>query len=294
MAMRLRPKADPIIYVSRGLQPAYLAVLGTYMRFVGVEIIEADIDPRQGTTSWQVSKEQQERAIAVILQTPNFFGVAESLDGVANQAFKIGVCTEALAMAYLAPLPVDIMVGDSQSFGIPIQLGGPTAGFFATKKKWVRKMPGRIVGRTLDAKGEEAFCITLATREQFIRREKATSNICTASGLMCLRSTIYLSLMGRKGLQDLATKNAQVARYFAKGLRQIGLEPIFEGSFFNEFVVDAAQQPELYEKLLAQDLVLGLPLEKYFPERKNQYLLNFTEKHFAAAEAILTEIKSHA
>ena len=146
-------------------------------------------------------------------------------------------------MALVKPLPAQITVGECQSFGIPMQLGGPTAGFFATRREYVRQMPGRLVGRSVDADGREAFCITLATREQFIRREKATSNICTSSGLMCLRATVYLSLLGRKGLVDLAEKNARAARFLASGLEKLGLRLEHKGPFFNEFVVDASAHP---------------------------------------------------
>jgi glycine dehydrogenase subunit 1 len=192
----------------------------------------------------------------------------------------------------MKPLPAKIAVGECQSFGIPMQLGGPTAGFFATRREYVRQMPGRLVGRSVDADGRDAFCITLATREQFIRREKATSNICTSSGLMCLRATVYLSLMGRKGLVDLAEKNARAARFFAAGLEKLGLRLEHKGPFFNEFVVDASAHPRLYEKLLERDLVFGVPLERWYPDLKNRYLLNVTEVHYAGMRGILEEVKS--
>ena len=135
----------------------------------------------------------------------------------------------------------------------------------------------------------EAFCITLATREQFIRREKATSNICTSSGLMCLRATIYLSLLGRKGLENLAEKNTKTAHYLARGLADLGLPTAFDGSFFNEFVVDASRHPNLHERLLERDIVLGVPLPANFG-RDNHFLVAATEIHHADAPAILEEI----
>ncbi|MCA9319338.1 MAG: aminomethyl-transferring glycine dehydrogenase subunit GcvPA [Planctomycetes bacterium] len=294
MAMRIRPKADPIIFVSDAVHPQYRAVLATYMRFVGVEIATMSHDPKSGRTLDLPAEEAQSKAIAVIFQSPNYFGVIEELEGVAADAFKIGVCTEALSMAVLPPLPVDIMVGDAQSFGIPMQLGGPTAGFFATRKEWVRKLPGRLVGRTVDAKGEEAFCITLATREQFIRREKATSNICTSSGLMCLRATVYLSLLGGAGLTRLAESCAKTTRYFVDGLAKLGIKRAHDGAFFNEVVLDARAATGLYEKLLAKDILLGLPLADLGPAYRDHYLFAATEQHYSRAEAILEEVRSLA
>ncbi|MEE9394482.1 MAG: aminomethyl-transferring glycine dehydrogenase subunit GcvPA [Planctomycetota bacterium] len=292
MAMRVKAKSDPVVYVSSGLHPEYLATLETYMSFVGIEVVTLELDAATGRTKMGLDKATQDAATAIVYQSPNFFGVVEDMADVSEDALSIGVTTEAFALAMLEPLPVKIAVGEFQSFGIPIQLGGPTAGFMATKKSWVRKLPGRLVGKTLDADGEEAYCITLATREQFIRREKATSNICTSSGLMCLRATIYLSLMGRKGIQEIAEKNASCARFFAKGFEKLGLKVVHSGPFFNEFTLDASAHPGLYDKLLKRDIVLGLPLKDRFAGRDHQYLIACTELHYSDAETILQEIES--
>ncbi|MFT7616705.1 MAG: glycine dehydrogenase subunit 1 [Planctomycetota bacterium] len=290
MAIRLRAKADKVVYASAGLHPSYAEVLHTYMRFADVKVVSVALDPATGKTDWSTVS-GLENATAVIVQSPNFFGMIEDCDGLPEKAFKVGVCTEALSMAMLKPLAVDIMTGECQSFGIPMQLGGPTAGFFATKKSLVRKMPGRLVGRTVDAVGNEAFCITLATREQFIRREKATSNICTSSGLMCLRATLYLSLMGGKGLADLARKNTSAAAFFAKGLEDLGFPRVYSGPIFNEFVIDTSSRPGAFQKLLDNDIVLGVSLERFDSERKGQYLVAVTEMQYGRAEAHMQEIK---
>ncbi len=293
MAMRLNPSAE-VVYASAATHPEYLAVLKTFLRFQDMPLKLLPVDPKTGRTVIDLSAAEQKAAAAIVLQSPNFFGVIEDAAGLSPDAFLITACTEAMSMALLKPLPARIATGDMQSFGIPMQLGGPTAGFFATRKDYVRQMPGRLVGKTVDADGREALCITLATREQFIRREKATSNICTASGLMCLRATTYLSLMGRKGVEEIATKNAKGARWFAEGLRNLGLSLPHQGAFFNEFVVDCSAKPGLYDALLAKDFLLGVPLAKWFPERKHQYLVNVTEVHYPELQKLLDEVKTCA
>jgi glycine dehydrogenase subunit 1 len=291
MAMRLRPDKKHV-YVSEGVHPEYRAVLATYLRYHDVHVETLPIDRATGRTRLDLSAEAQRDAIAIVVQSPNFFGIVEKPAALDPAAFLIGVCTEALSMALLPPLPAQISVGECQSFGIPMQLGGPTAGFFATKREYVRQMPGRLVGRSVDADGREAFCITLATREQFIRREKATSNICTSSGLMCLRATTYLSLLGRKGLVDVAEKNARAARFLASGLEKLGFKLEHSGPFFNELVVDASAHPAVYDRLLAKDFVFGIPLARWYPDLKNRYLINVTEIHYAGIRGILEEVKS--
>lgn len=293
MALRVRPRSNRNIHVSAGLHPEYREVLNTYMSFNGVEIITHPIDPATGKTVFSIDDDEQAAAAAIIVQSPNFFGTIEDTSALSDNAFIIGVCTEALALSATQPLACDVMVGECQSMGIPMQLGGPTAGFFATSKQNVRKMPGRLVGRTVDANGEEAFCVTLATREQFIRREKATSNICTSSGLMCVRATVYMALLGRKGMEGVALKSARAARRIQRGLADLGFPLVHSAPYFNEFVVDLSSDPELYDKLAKDDFILGVPLDRWFPERGNQILIAATELHYGTADAILEEVASH-
>ncbi len=291
MAMRLHPERTNV-YVSEAVHPEYRAVLKTFLRFHDVAIELLPVDRATGRTRITLSKDAQKSAAAIVLQSPNFFGVVEDAAGLDPDAFGISVCNEALSMAILPPLPVQVATGDCQSFGIPMQLGGPTAGFFATRKENVRQMPGRLVGRTVDADGREAFCITLATREQFIRREKATSNICTSSGLMCLRATVYMSLLGRAGLVELAEKNARSARFLADGLKRLGLKLPFSGAVFNEFVVDARARPKLYDDLRRRGFLFGVPMARWYPDLEHHYLINTTEVHHPDMAAILDEVKS--
>ncbi len=294
MARRLRSKPNRL-YVSGALHPEYLAVLRTYLHFhAEIELVVLPFDPTTGRTRFDLSAAEQDAALAVVVQSPNFFGVIEDTSAISKDAFTIWCATEAMSLALVPPVKCDIAVGEIQSFGIPIQLGGPTSGYFATKKEHVRQLPGRLIGKTQDADGKEAFCITLATREQFIRRDKATSNICTASGLMCLRAVTYLSLMGRRGLEDVAKKNAKAARYVATGLADAGIELTFSAPFFNEFVIDLKKKPSLHQSLAEQGFLLGVPLARFFPDdpaMEHRYLVNVTEVHYPDARAIVEEVR---
>jgi len=294
MARRIRKKATKL-YVSEAVHPDYRKVLETYLQFqTEVEVESLAVDPETGRTIVDLTPDRQKDAIAIVVQSPNFFGVIEDTADVSDDAFVISVCTEAQSMSVVEPLRADVAVGEMQSLGIPIQLGGPTAGFFATGKAHVRQLPGRLVGKSTDRLGREAYCITLATREQFIRREKATSNICTSSGLMCLRSAIYMSLLGKQGLQEVATQSARAAHAFAEGIEDIGLRRVHSGPFFNEFVIDASERPELYEQLRREGFLMGIPLSRWWPEREHQYLVALTELHYPYVLELVHEVKSRA
>ena len=293
MARRLRPKAR-LLHVSAALHPEYRAVLRTYLRWLDVELVTLPLDPATGTTRLDLTPEEQREALAIVVQSPNFLGAIEDPRDLDPDAFLIGVCTEAQSLALLPPLPVTVAVGEMQSLGIPMQLGGPTAGFLATARANVRQMPGRLVARTLDRDGKEAWCITLATREQFIRREKATSNICTSSGLMCLRSVVYLSLLGSGGLRSEARKSARAARAFAAGLAEVGLPRIHSAPCFNEFVVDARQRPGLVEALRDRGFLLGLPLGRWYPELEGHVLVALTERQYPIVADLIQEVKDVA
>jgi glycine dehydrogenase subunit 1 len=199
------------------------------------------------------------------------------------------VFTEAVSLGLLEPpKDADIVVGELQSFAISPSYGGPYAGVIATKEKFIRQIPGRLVGQTKDANGNRAFCLTLSTREQHIRREKATSNICTNQALIALMATVYMSVYGKQGLRELAEQNLAKAHYLA------GKLPLhFTGKFFNEFVVKASNPHELNQKLLKQNIVGGLPLGRFYPELEHSMLVCCTETNkradldaFAAAAGV--------
>jgi glycine dehydrogenase subunit 1 len=230
---------------------------------------------------------------AVIIQTPNFFGIVEQVAAAAEIAHRHGallvvVFTEAVSLGLLAPpAGADIVAGELQSFAISPSYGGPYAGIIATREKYMRQMPGRLVGQTTDSRGNRAFCLTLSTREQHIRREKATSNICTNQALIALMATVFMTVYGKQGLRELAEQNLAKAHYLAGRLK-----PRFSGKFFNEFVVRAeGKSPEEINKaLLKKKIIGGLPLGRFYPELADSMLLCATEMTKRADMDALAEV----
>jgi glycine dehydrogenase subunit 1 len=234
-----------------------------------------EVDCQDGLTS----DFDREGSSAILIQNPNFFGLIEDLDTIrarAKDLLLITSTTEPLCWAMLQPFAnsdVDIVTGEGQSFGNQMNFGGPGLGIFATKKGYVRQMPGRLVGETVDIHGKRGFALTLCTREQHIRREKATSNICTNQGLCALAAAVYLATYG-ENLGKLARLNNQLSVYFSNMLQQIeGIDLVFNTPFFNEFVVRAKR--EIIAKLT--DVEIGINLEKYYPDLKDCYLVCCTE-----------------
>ncbi len=217
---------------------------------------------------------------AVIIQSPNFFGVVEDVRRAAEIAHAQGallifVFAEAVSMGLLEPpRDADIVAGELQSFAISPSYGGPFAGVIATREKFIRQIPGRLVGETKDSRGNRAFCLTLSTREQHIRREKATSNICTNQALLALMATVFMTVYGKEGLRELAEQNLAKAHYLASST------PVrFSGPFFNEFVAstNGRTPQEINAALLEKKIIGGLPLERWYPELADCMLLCATE-----------------
>jgi glycine cleavage system P protein (glycine dehydrogenase) subunit 1 len=279
MAMRITGR-DRIV-AARTLHPEYREVLRTYAKHQGMPVVEFGYQPDSG----RLDLEDLERNIdgdtaAVIIQSPNFFGIVEDVRAAAeithqHGALLIFIFTEAVSLGILEPpRDADIVAGELQSFAIAPVYGGPFAGIIATKEKFVRQLPGRIVGETKDTRGNRAFCLTLATREQHIRREKATSNICTNQALIALMATVFMTVYGKQGLRELAEQNLAKAHYLA------GRLPVrFSGPFFNEFVASTSgRTPEQINELLIEKKILGgLPLKRFYPELGNTMLLCATE-----------------
>lgn len=279
MAMRLTGR-DRIV-VARSVHPEYREVLSTYAQHQGMPVAEFGYDRDSGAIDLgDLESQLDAETAAVIIQSPNFFGIVENARRAAEIAHKHGallvfVFTEAVSLGLLEPpRDADIVAGELQSFAIPPSYGGPFAGIIATKEKFIRQMPGRIVGETKDSRGNRAFCLTLSTREQHIRREKATSNICTNQALIALMATVFMSVYGKEGLRELAEQNLSKAHYLAG---QLNLR--FKGPFFNEFAVKTnGRRPEkVNAALLEKKIIGGLPLNRFYPELDDSMLLCATE-----------------
>jgi glycine dehydrogenase subunit 1 len=277
MAMRLT-RRDRIL-VARGVHPEYREVLSTYARHQGMPVVEVNYERDSGALDLaDLEKKIDDRTAAVVLQSPNFFGIVENARRAAEMAHRHGallvyVFAEAVSLGLLEPpSDADIVAGELQSFAISPSYGGPFAGIIATKEKFMRQMPGRIVGETKDTRGNRAFCLTLAAREQHIRREKATSNICTNQALVALMATVFMTVYGKQGLRELASQNLSKAHYLAG---KLSLR--FNGPFFNEFVASANSPAAINQALLAKKIIGGLALQRYYPELENTMLLCASE-----------------
>ncbi|HEY1234552.1 MAG TPA: aminomethyl-transferring glycine dehydrogenase subunit GcvPA [Candidatus Binatia bacterium] len=287
MSRRIQPSKRRRVLISRALHPQYRAVVATYLRNLpGVELEEIPFGVTGATEATEIARRVDDQSLCVVLGYPNFFGVIEDLGPVQAACSKAGahlisVTTEALSLAVLKPpgeFGVDIAVGEGQSLGVPMSLGGPAFGFFACQKKFVRSMPGRLVGETVDAEGCRGFVLTLATREQHIRREKATSNICTSQTLCTLAATVFMSLLGKSGLRSLAEVNALRAHdAFAQLQNAAQLEAVFSGPFFNEFVLRTPDVQRLFVRCAEHKIVPGIPLKDDYPELADSFLMCVTE-----------------
>jgi glycine cleavage system P protein (glycine dehydrogenase) subunit 1 len=296
--MALRITRRERVLVARTVHPEYRQVLDAYVRHQGVEVAEIPYAASGELERAALEASLDAGTAAVVVQSPNFFGVIEHVDEIAEAAHRAGalavaVITEPLSLAIVRPpAAADIVCGEAQSFGVPVAFGGPYLGFLAAKEQFVRQMPGRLVGQTQDTEGRRGFVLTLATREQHIRREKATSNICTNQSLCALTATIYLSLLGKNGLRALAEQNLAKAHYAAHELAGVaGASLPFAGPRFNEFVVKTPVGAEdLLTALRQEKIIGGLHLERFYPELKNHLLVCVTETVTKAALDRMTAI----
>jgi glycine dehydrogenase subunit 1 len=269
------------VLIARSVHPEYREVLLTYARNQGMPVQEFAFNNDSGSAELaDLESKISDATAAVIVQSPNFFGVIENVKKLADIAHRHGallvfIFTEAVSLGILEPpADADIVAGELQSFAISPSFGGPYAGIIATKEKFMRQMPGRLVGETLDSRGNRAFCLTLATREQHIRREKATSNICTNQALIALMATVFMTVYGKQGLRELAEQNLAKAHYLGAKFK-----PRFSGSYFNEFVAATnGKTPEaINQALLKKKIIGGIDLKRWYPELENSMLLCATE-----------------
>ncbi|GED29587.1 MULTISPECIES: aminomethyl-transferring glycine dehydrogenase subunit GcvPA [Brevibacillus] len=273
------------VIVSRAVHPEARGVLKTYAYGQNVELVEVGINSDGVTDPQALEALINDSTAAVIVQYPNFFGNVEDLSAIESIAHGNGALlitsSNPLALGVLeAPgkLGADIVVGDMQPFGIPASFGGPHCGYFATTTKLMRKMPGRIVGQTKDENGKRGFVLTLQAREQHIRREKATSNICSNQALLALAASITMTALGKQGVQEMAMMNLQKAHYAKQALQAKGLEVVFASPFFNEFAVKLSKPvAEVNKNLLAAGIIGGYDLGLDYPEFADHMLLAVTE-----------------
>ena len=273
------------IVVAKSVHPEYREVATTYDQHGDSEIVEIGFDETTGRVNGLEALD--DKTAALVVQSPNFFGCIEDLNALADAAHAVGalfivVVTEAISFGLLktpGECGADIVVGEGQSWGVPMSFGGPHVGFFATQDKFVRQMPGRLCGVAYDKNGNRGFVLTLSTREQHIRREKATSNICTNQGLIALAATIYMETMGKKGLQEVAMQNAQKAAYAAKQIAGLtGYSLPFASPTFNEFVVRGPRPAsEILESVRGKGIIGGFALSKYYDGHDNDFLVCVTE-----------------
>src|ERR1700760_4391973 len=285
MAMRVTGRSKAV--VASTVHPEYREVLQTYLRYremptaeVGyvAETGRVDLDALAGAVT--------EETAAVLVQSPNFFGVIEDIPAIAEIAHKKGALlivsiAEAVSLGVVRPpVEADIVSMEAQSFGVALSYGGPYCGVIAAKEKYLRQMPGRLVGETIDTQGRRGFVLTLSTREQHIRREKATSNICTNQALVALMATIFLTVYGKEGIRELAEHNLAKADYAAETLSsQAGTKLLFTGApRFHEFVLRTEESPALWtRRLFDNKIVGGIELSRWYPELGNATLWCATE-----------------
>lgn len=284
LLMSIRITKRKKVAISSTIHPFYRQVVQTYFRPTDYEIIELPYLENGHTDISSLGDMDDLAAIAV--QSPNFFGCIEDIKGIGEKVHQtktllVASFTEPLAFGlYKSPGKdgADIVCGEGQSLGIPQSFGGPGLGMFATRMKYVRNMPGRLVGQTMDKMGSRGFVLTLATREQHIRREKATSNVCTNSSLNALAASMYMASLGATGFSDLSRLNYDKSEYLKKELRETGFSIAFESPTFNEFVVEFPENFEkTHQRLLKEKIVAGLALDSFYPELINHYLLCVTE-----------------
>jgi glycine dehydrogenase subunit 1 len=286
MAERVTRRSKVI--ASSSVHPQYLEVVKTYVQHAGIDLEVVPFDAETGQSGATLANAVDEQTAALVVQSPNFFGCIEDLSALADAAHAKGALlvvavTEAMSLGLLktpGACGADIVVAEGQSFGVPLSFGGPYVGLFAVREKYARQIPGRLVGEAYDKQGRRGFVLTLATREQHIRREKATSNICTNEGLIALAATVYLETMGRAGIQEAAHQCLQKAAYAARRIASLkGFSLPFSGSRFNEFVVRGPLDAgELLSRLgKEKNIEGGIPLWQFFNDRPNDFLVCVTE-----------------
>jgi glycine dehydrogenase subunit 1 len=283
MAVRVTGRHKSVIATS--VHPEYREVIATYSQHQGMPVSTVGYTNNGRVDLEALEKIVDEQTAGVLIQSPNFFGTIEDVAATAELVHKKGALlivsiAEAVSLGIVkAPAEADIVSLEAQSFGVPLGFGGPYCGVLATREKFIRQIPGRLAGQTTDRNGKRGFVLTLSTREQHIRREKATSNICTNQALVALMANIFMTIYGREGLKDLAVQNLAKAHYAAEQFKKSGATLLFDGApRFNEFVIQTKTDPyAINDKLLQKKIIGGFPLKKFYPELNDSSLWCCTE-----------------
>ncbi len=284
MAIRITGRNK--IIMDGGVSPIYRNMMYCYTKNLSIEFVEVPVTHGQ-TNREELYKHLDDKAAAVIVQNPNFFGAIDDHTDIAAKCHEKGILivqsVYPIALGLLkspGEMDIDICTGEGQSLGLPLSFGGPYLGFMSAKKKYARKMPGRIVGATEDAQGRKGFVLTLQAREQHIRREKATSNICSNQALCALRALIFMTLLGKQGIKDLAVLCRNKAEYAKKKLEEIeGVEVKRSSPTFNEFTIKLpVPANEVISKMIDKGIAPGFPLGRYYPDMDDYMLIAVTEK----------------
>jgi glycine cleavage system P protein (glycine dehydrogenase) subunit 1 len=282
MAIRLTGRRS--VAVARSVHPQYREVFATSAHHQDLPVTEIAYADSGGLDLEALEKAMTPETACILIQSPNFFGTIENVAALAEIAHQHGAMlvvsiAEAVSLGIVEPpRQADIVAMEAQSFGVPLGFGGPYCGVIATREQYVRQMPGRLVGQTTDRNGKRGFVLTLATREQHIRREKATSNICTNQALVALMVNIFMTVFGRAGLRELAKQNLAKTAYAAARLGDRAAVLFTGAPRFNEFVIQTSEDPHaINRRLLEHKIVGGLPLQKFYPELRNAALWCCTE-----------------
>jgi len=298
MMMALRITGRNKVIIEDSVNPIYRVMIDSYTKNLNIQLEQSKCKDGQANRK-EIFKKLDNDTAAIILQNPNFFGCIDDFSDIAEAAHKKGalliVSCYPISLGILktpAAMGADIVIGEGQSLGMPMSFGGPYLGFMSTRMKYIRKMPGRIVGQTKDRLGRRSFVLTLQAREQHIRRDKATSNICSNEALCALTALVYLSLMGKEGLQETAQLCADKASYAYHKLTAIpGVKPHFKRKwFFNEFVLDLpCEAADVIARLIEKGFAAGFPLSRYYENMENSMLICVTEKRTKQQIGMLAE-----
>lgn len=288
MALKVARKKRKVLLAST-MHPHYIETIKTYVEFIADSVELLEMDNETGKVKESELNKIDEQTACVLFQYPNYFGVIEDGKKISDtahekKALAIPVVTEATSLGVLAApgdFGADIAVGEGQALGLPMHFGGPGLGLFTCSEKLVRKMPGRLVGKTVDRNGTECYVLTLAAREQHIKREKATSNICTNQGLMATASAMYLATMGKSGLKDVAMMNLKRADYLKKKIvENTDCRVRFESPTYNEFTITVpGNAADVLEKMRAEGVIGGIPASRYFDGMDDALIVSTTEIH---------------